>query len=256
MIRTAITLASRGMCVFPCMPREKTPATPHGCKDATTDLDIIREWCQHEPNYNIGIATGSISKAFVIDIDGIDAEGELRKLEAVHGELPASVEVITARGRHVYFQMPDQTVRNSASKVASGIDVRGDGGYVLAPPSLHPTGRAYCWSVDCADRIAAAPDWLLTKVAEPKPKGSRPAPAPPAEWRALLGNGVGEGQRDTTITRLCGYLLRHRLDPYVALALLRSWNACSCMPPLPDADIERIVNSVAGRELKRRHNGD
>ena len=85
-----------------------------------------------------------------MDVDGLDAEVELRRLEAKHGNLPATVEVITTRGRHLYFQTPETSVRNSAGKVAPGIDVRGDGGYVLAPPSIHPSGRRYEWSVDCA----------------------------------------------------------------------------------------------------------
>ena len=72
--------------------------------------------------------------------------------------------VITARGRHLFFKMPETPVRNSTSKIAPGIDVRGDGGYVLAPPSVHPSGRLYCWSVDSADTFAAAPEWLLDKL--------------------------------------------------------------------------------------------
>ena len=100
-------------------------------------------------------------------MDGLDAEVELRKLEHAHGALPATVEAITARGRHVYFKIPGERVPNSASKIAPGIDVRGDGGYVLAPPSIHPSGRAYAWSVDSSDTFAVAPDWLLAKIITP-----------------------------------------------------------------------------------------
>ena len=150
MIRTAMALAQKGMAVFPCRPQDKRPATANGLKDATTDLDIIRQWWRQEPQFNLAIATGAISGIFVVDVDGLDAEVELRRLEAEHGGLPSTVEAITARGRHVYFRSPEIPVRNSASKIAPGIDVRGDGGYVLAPPSIHPSGRRYEWSVDCA----------------------------------------------------------------------------------------------------------
>jgi hypothetical protein len=119
MIKTAIQLAQRGMAVFPCVPRSKSPATAHGVKDATRDLDIITGWWRAEPTYNIAIATGAVSGMFVVDIDGLDAEAELRKLEAEHGELPPSVEVITARGRHIYFKAPEVPVRNSAGTPAS-----------------------------------------------------------------------------------------------------------------------------------------
>jgi putative DNA primase/helicase len=136
-LATALTLAQKHMAVFPCRPRTKWPATANGLKDATVDLDVIRQWWHANPNYNVAIATGAASRIFVIDIDGLGAEIELRKLEAEYGTLPASVEVITARGRHVYFQQPAQEIRNSASKIAPGIDVRGDGGYVLVPPRRH-----------------------------------------------------------------------------------------------------------------------
>ena len=157
MIRTAMALAQKGMAVFPCRPQDKRPATANGLKDATTDLDIIRQWWRQEPQFNLAIATGAVSGIFVVDVDGLDAEVELRRLEAEYGGLPSTVEAITARGRHVYFRSPEIPVRNSASKIAPGIDVRGDGGYVLAPPSIHPSGRRYEWSVDCATALAEAP---------------------------------------------------------------------------------------------------
>src|SRR5262245_48659157 len=103
-IRTALTLAARGLHVFPCLPRAKEPATPHGCNDATTDPGLIREWWHLVPDCNIGIATGEVSGVFAVDIDSTDAESALRKLEKEHGELPSTVEAITARGRHLYFQ--------------------------------------------------------------------------------------------------------------------------------------------------------
>ena len=102
--------------------------------------------------------------------------------------MPATVEAITARGRHVYFKWPEEVVRNSASKIGTHIDIRGDGGYVLCPPSIHPSGRRYCWSVDSADRIADAPSWLLAKQ-----KGATVSVSTTLspEWRALI-EGVGE----------------------------------------------------------------
>jgi Bifunctional DNA primase/polymerase, N-terminal/Primase C terminal 1 (PriCT-1) len=249
MIKTALTIAARGLFVFPCSPRAKTPATAHGVKDATTDPDMIRQWWQRVPDYNVAVATGSTSSIFVVDLDGFDAEAELRRLELKYGNLPCSVEVITARGRHIYFKTPAVLVRNSAGRIAPGIDVRGEGGYVLVPPSVHPSGRQYCWSVDTANTFADAPKWLLTKIAA-APDST--AAAPPSEWRELVRNGVSEGQRDCTITRLAGHLLRRRIDPFVTLALLQTWNATRCTPPLPEIDIERIVESIAGKELRRR----
>jgi hypothetical protein len=200
----------------------------------------------------IGIATGAQSHCFVLDIDGLDAETELKKLEAGHGTLPSTVESITPRGRHLFFDWPRQGVRNSAGKIAPGIDTRGEGGYVLAPPSIHPSGRPYYWSVDSGNTFAQAPAWLLNKMtANGHPNGT-----PPSEWRALVHDGVAEGQRNDSIARLAGHLLRQRVDPYVVLELLLGWNARCCRPPLPETEVATAVDSVARLELRRRGNGD
>jgi Bifunctional DNA primase/polymerase, N-terminal/Primase C terminal 1 (PriCT-1) len=248
-IRTALALTQKGLAVFPCRQRSKLPATEHGFQDATTDPAAIEAWWRTDPNYNVAIATGKVSRVFVIDVDGPDAEAELRRLEDQHGALPSTVEVITARGRHVYFSMPDLDLRNSAGKIAPGVDVRATGGYVLTPPSIHPTGRRYCWSVDTATVFASAPAWLLARIVTLAARGN--GAMRPASWRELI-KGVSEGKRDTSATKLAGYLLRRHVDVLVTLELLHMWNETRCTPPLPAADIEKVVNSIAGKELKRR----
>jgi hypothetical protein len=246
----ALALARRGLWVFPCVPRDKVPATANGYKDATTDFDVIERWWRREPEFNIGVATGARSHIFVVDVDGIDAEAELEKLEAQHGALPPTVETITPRpGRHLFFEWSHKTpVRNTTSRVAPKIDTRGEGGYVVAPPSVHPSGRVYAWSVDSAKAFAAAPQWVLDRISG-NSDGS--TTARPEQWRELV-KGVVEGQRDCSATRLAGYLLRRRVDPFVVLELLQAWNATRCTPPLPASDIERVVDSIAAREMKRR----
>lgn len=253
MLRTALTLAKKGIHVFPCGVRSKAPATPHGFRDASIDPDIIRSWWRCDPSFNVGIATGTVSHLFAVDIDGLDAEASLRALEYERGELPPSVEAITARGRHIYFQMPAAPVPCSAGRVADHIDVKADGGYVLAPPSIHPTGRAYAWSVDSAREIASAPAWLLNLIVDPKANGHEPAPV--SQWRDIAANGVAEGARDDTAARLAGHLLRRYVDPIVTYELLICWNEQRCRPPLPARDIERVVDSVASKELRRRGGG-
>jgi hypothetical protein len=250
LLETALSLASRGLHVFPCKSREKKPALWNGLKGATTDPNIIAGWWRSS-DYNIGLATGERSGVFVVDIDGMDAEAELIKFVSKHGVLPRTVESITARGRHLFFTYPDRPIRNSASKIAPGIDVRGDGGYVLAPPSVHPSGKSYEWSVDSADTFATAPNWLVSAAVKPSATNGAAVAVPATQWHELI-KGAAEGTRDNTITRLAGYLLCRRVDPVMALAFLQSWNATSCTPPLPDEDIVRIVNSIAGKELRRR----
>jgi hypothetical protein len=249
---TALQLARRGFAVFPCRPGEKKPATEHGCKDATLDAASIKQWWTERPDYNLAVATGGVSGIFVVDIDGVDAEAELGKLEAKHRPLPATVEVITARGRHVWLRYPpDRSVPNSAGRLAAGCDVRGDAGYVLAPPSVHPSGRRYEWSVDCAP-LAAAPQWLLDLIAV----GDKPrAPLPPETWVEMITGGAQEGMRNDRIARLAGHLLsKGWLDPRVVLELMHCWNNTRCTPPLAAAEVRNIVNSIAGREIRKLEN--
>jgi hypothetical protein len=216
-----------------------------GCNHGSERHQRLVAW---QSDCNIGLATGASSGVFVIDIDGADAELQLRELEERHGVLPTTVEATTARGRHLYFRWLDGLeVRNSAGRIAAGIDVRGEGGYVLAPPSVHPSGRRYCWSPDCADSFAAAPDWLLeTLVTRP------PTTVPVVSWREIVRNEVTEGRRNDTLARLAGHLLRRWVDPLVTLEFLLTWNAVRCRPPLDESEVFMIVNSIAGCELKRR----
>jgi bifunctional DNA primase/polymerase-like protein/primase-like protein len=250
-LATALTLARRGLRVFPCLVRGKQPACERGCLAATVDESTIRQWWQSEPRYNIGVACGSLSGIFVVDVDSHEAEARLAKLEAEHGKLPPTVEVITIRGRHLYFRYPSKhAVRNTTSRIAPGIDSRGQGGYVLAPPSIHPSGRAYAWSVDSANAFAAAPQWLLARI-NGRANGKVEV-TPVSAWCELVSNGADEGTRNDAATRLTGYLLRRNVNSQVALGLLQLWNAQRLRPPLDEAELETIVNSVAGLELRRR----
>jgi hypothetical protein len=245
----ALAYAKRGLWVFPCKPRSKEPGTWHGLKDATTDENIIAGWWRGNPHFNIGIATGEKSGVFVVDIDGEDGIRSMADLEDRHGVLPPTVESTTGRGLHLFFAYPEgRVVRNSVEALAPGVDVRGQGGSVIAPPSIHPR-CAYAWAADSAKAFGAAPDWLLALIA--KPTNTRPRAAAPEQWRALV-QGVSEGARDSSITKLAGHLLRRRVDPIVVLALLQGFNATYCSPSLPEDDIVRIVDSISGRELKRR----
>ncbi|MBR0734869.1 MULTISPECIES: bifunctional DNA primase/polymerase [Bradyrhizobium] len=226
--------AAPGLYILPCRPRDKRPATANGLKEATTDPNIISEWWRQQPDNNIAIATGAASGIFVVDVDGLDAEALLRQLEVELGPC-RGVEVITARGRHIYFRWPHDPVRNSAGKIARHIDMRGEGGYVLSPPSIRPTGRPYCWSVNSATQIADAPGWLLSKQ-----KGATASATSSSEWRTLV-YGVSEGARDCGVAELAGHLLRHNINPFVVVGLLQSWNATHCTPPLPSGEVESIV---------------
>jgi hypothetical protein len=246
LLSSALKLAEKGLHVFACRPRGKEPATPNGVKDATVNREVISAWWRSMPEANIGIACGKASGIFVVDIDGIDAEAEIAKLEKMHGELPRTVEAITPRGRHLFYRWPPNgEIRNSASKIAPGVDTRGTNGYIISAPSIGPSGKAYSWSVDSAGSFASAPDWLLTLITMPAPI----APMMPIEGRGLA---IAEGARNDTLARIIGHLLARHVDPDLVHSIALALGEACCKPPLSGAEITRIVNSIAGRELRKR----
>lgn len=173
---TAIRLARRGLAVFPLKPGAKVPLPgSHGHKDASADPAVAAErWRQH-PDANIGIATGAVSGVWVLDIDyQHGGEGSLAELVERHGPLPRTVEASTpSGGRHLYSKWIEG-IRNSAGRIGAGLDVRGAGGYAVAPPSVLADGRRYRWR--CSGPLADAPAWLvyLAKPPPPPPRLSEP----------------------------------------------------------------------------------
>jgi hypothetical protein len=123
------------------------------------------------PDRNIGVPTGTVSGFWALDVDGADGEETLRDLEVRHGSLPRTREAITAResgGRHLWFGCTGP-IPSTAGNIGPGLDTKGDGGYVVVPPSVHPSGRRYAWS--SVDKLSAAPEWLV-KLARAKPQST------------------------------------------------------------------------------------
>jgi putative DNA primase/helicase len=121
----------------------KHPLTPNGCKDATTDRGRIEVWWANFPDANIGIATGPSSGIWVLDVDGPDGIAALQALEKQHGPLPVTVTARTGSGgQHLYFAYPPgREIKNRTKIGGLPLDVRGDGGYVIAPPSTRRVRR-------------------------------------------------------------------------------------------------------------------
>lgn len=250
MLMAALGFIEMQASVFPVWERDKKPKTNNGYKDASSNPEQVRQWWTQWPQANIGIPTGSLSGIWVLDIDGEEGEKSLSELERINGKLPQSVEVITGGGgRHIYFAMPaNSIIPCSASKIAKGVDIRGDGGYIVAPPSLHASGKRYAWSVDSAEDFILAPEWLLNLVKE---KASTQGNKSPVDWVPIL-KGVTEGSRNDCLARLAGKLLGHRLDPQISLYLLAAWNDARCNPPLPHDELYRTFVSIAEIEAKKR----
>ena len=240
MLQAALDHAERGLPVFPCASN-KHPLTERGFKDATVDAEQIKAWWGQWPKAMIGMPTGHKSGVWVLDVDqhGEDGEESLLRLRAGR-DMPDTMEAMTpSGGRHIYFQLPEGAdIRNSAGKLGPGLDVRGEGGYVIVPPSA-ANGHAYQWegSSDPGEGVRAtqAPAWLFALLSAP-PK----AESPPAGSEA-----IPEGRRNEVLFRLGRSLRAKGLTEAGVLAALRAENAARCNPPLPETEIQRVAKSAA-----------
>lgn len=231
-----------GLRIFPC--NGKVPATPHGCKDATTDPAQIAGWWGSGTPYNVAIATGN--GLVVLDVDTDHSAGKygdetLSDLERQYGPLPETWTCLTGGGGvHYYFQCDDPALTVAAG-FAPGLDYRGAGGYVVAPPSIHPTTRrGYEWEVSHTPTsvpLAPLPDWLRRLMLQGKKNKPRHTAAP---------GKVAEGRRNEEMFRLAASLRARGLTVAEITAALTEANKTRCDPPLSKREIETICQS-AGR---------
>jgi hypothetical protein len=233
--KVGLSYLARGWSVLPLHAHDKRPIIRwevlQNSRPAKSD---VMGWYRRWPSANIGIVTGEISNLLVLDVDPKHGgDNSLERLERRFGQLPTTVEATTGGGgRHLYFLHPGGFIRNRVG-LAQGIDLRGDGGYIVAPPSVHPNGQSYVW----ATPLAPPPRWLFAIPGGPRARRTI------ADWRRLIREGVPEGQRNSTIASLMGHLLWHGIDANVALELLLAWNRLRCRPPLEDAEVAQIVEN-------------
>ena len=233
----ATSYAARGWAVLPCRPRGKEPLTPHGFLDASSDPEIIAEWWRRWPEANIGVATGSASGVVVLDVDPRSGGDEaLRDLVACHGPLPETPTVLTGGGGcHFYFAIPEGVTIRSR-RLAPGLDLKGEAGYVVAPPSVHPSGQRYMWELGRSPDdlpLAPLPVWLL----EEGDGGRREY-----EWD---GEPIPEGRRHTHLVSLAGKLRASGLGVEAIEAALLLENLRRCQPPLPEREVRAIARSMS-----------
>ena len=223
--------------VFPCKPGDKVPLSPSGFKNATTNPHLIGIWWRNWPDANIGIPTGSISGFDVLDVDE-GGEETLAALESQYRKLPDTVEALTGGGgRHILFRHQDG-VRNS-TKNLPGLDVRGEGGYIIAAPSVHESGREYAWEFSSRPgevEIADWPKWLLERCRNGN--GAAGKPGAPVE------EDIAEGKRNETLTSLAGTMRRRGMSEEAIAAALLTENATRCKPPAGEDEIRKIAASV------------
>ena len=187
-LAAALHYAAQGWAVFPVRPDSKQSYKCAAHSDGrkwgmTRDADEIRQDFTRWPNARIGIPTGAANGIVVVETDtpeghGVDGAIALAGLEAEHGTLPETLQAISPSGSiHRYFRHPSAgiKIKNSASEIGPGIDVRGDGGMVVAPPSINPDGRRYRWLN--RSPIAPMPAWLVELTRKKPPTISQRAVA-------------------------------------------------------------------------------
>lgn len=219
-----------------CSNFAKHPITKRGHKDASNDLNQIQEWLYRWPNANISIATGKISNLVVLDIDPRHGgDKELAELEKAHQPLSRLGTVLTGgNGLHYYFKT-NLLIKNRTN-LRPGIDVRGEGGFIIAPPSIHKSDLRYNWEDQAQElSIPDLPDWLLSILVSKK----REAP------RESKRRSVPEGIRNDTLTSLAGLLRKHNLDRTLIEKCLLSLNHDICQPPLDSSEIRTIAKSIS-----------
>ena len=229
-LEAALKYAERGWAVFPC--DGKIPLTQHGFKNATIDQKQIKEWWSQWPKANIAIATGKKSELIVLDVDGEEGRESLKTLpKSETGPI-----VITGSGIHFYYKYPKKESIRTFIRKLPGLDLKADGGYVIAPPSRHSNGKTYQWHKDgpFIKPLPEAPKWLL-ELTEEKPQ--------------LLGTQIKsvfrEGERNTQLTSYAGLLRRKGCTPDEIFEQLKIMNHSRCIPPLPETEIQNITQSIS-----------
>lgn len=241
LLASALAYVSRGLPVFPLKPRGKLPLTVRGFKDATTDPATVRAWWTRWPEANIGIPTGEASGWAVVDVDprhGGDVSFER------FDPPPTLVSITGGGGRHLIFKHVGG-FRNSSGVIGAGIDTRGEGGYIVVPPSVHETGALYAWEGDGEETVLAdLPDYFRPDHASRLPQLAAGNLDLTTGTPRANGQPVLPGGRNSAATSLAGQFVAQGDSVSSVLSKLRDWNATN-PDPLPDPEVQKVAASVA-----------
>jgi len=213
------------------------------------DEQTIRGWYRDNPTAGVGVVTGRVSGLWVVDWDTPEGRQALASLN-----LPVVPTVTTKKGEHRYFALPKE-MRNTARHVP-GLDTRGEGGYVVAPPSLHPSGQRYAWAVSPLDAMVTEPPDSLVDLFDNEDAaiagGGAQVAGDSDGFLDVLQGGVGAGGRNDAASRLAGHYLARGLPEEEVAEILGMWNAVRCTPPLPQQELRATVKSIAQAEARKQ----
>jgi hypothetical protein len=230
---------ARGISVIPLEPRGKRPLTDWKVYQQrhATDEELIA-WFRNRDDRNIGIVTGHISGLSVIDCDSTDAMKLAKSLGVSNGPL-----VKTSRGCHLYCAYKDGSSNFQMRDDLPGIDLRSEGGYVVAPPSTHSSGVQYAWKYEDSP-LPELPEWVTRQTQQTFSYTGTKTPM------ADLARGVTTGGRNNALARLMGTWVKATTDVNDLIATAMLWNE-KCEPPLPQHELERTVRSIVNAELRK-----
>jgi hypothetical protein len=245
----ALDYAAAGYSVIP-VRSDKTPYTPHGLKDASQDPDTIRKWWETWSDANVAIACGRVSgNLVVLDVDmknGKNGKRSIEIWEAEHGDFPGTVMANTPSGGvHYFFRVEDPSQYKNTVEALVGVDIRGDGAYVLVYPSgVGGDGKMYTWrhGVSCrdVDEVADANESVL-ELLRKNSRDSKPQDA--AKRQRVDMHHVPEGQRNDTIFRFASKMVGSGISRDAALEGARA-EVATWDNPLPDFEIVKTVDSA------------
>jgi predicted P-loop ATPase len=250
----ALSYLGLGLAVIPIVARDKRPAVAHGVNAWTDNPDEVRGWWSAHPNDNIGIVCGTPSRGLlVIDLDVSDDKdgmATLREWETAHGELPETAEEITGGGgRHLLYRTGRTNIHPSTNRTL-GVDIRADGSYIVAAPSIHPSGEPYEWWAAPDDvGIADATDDVYDFIDYVQRNGGTDdALKDRQDGGFTLPDEIKEGERDDTLFRYGSRLRRFGRNDAEILNELTGVNFLRCNPPMPMEDVRRIAKSCCRYE--------
>lgn len=255
LLEAVLRYASQGLKVIPLRPRDKAPILSDWPAKATTDAATIAGWWHQHPDANVGLVCGDL---LVLDVDGAPGSDSLTGIGLDPQQLPATWVAETGRagGQHFYFKNSLDEFHRNRIGVLDGVDIKGVGGYVVAPPSVHPNGNPYKWQAGRAPwevELAEPPKDFL-QLLEGRDQRSEDGDGHQAHdhetrkrfdtARALAG--VPEGQRDETIFKLASRLRNADVPREMAEALVLK-AARNCQPPFPEnTALEKVARAYEG----------
>jgi putative DNA primase/helicase len=252
MLAEALRYYKAGFAIIPLKPRAKTPLIKWARfqKRKPTEKEVTQWWTRW-PQANIGLVAGTINRIIVFDQDGPDAEKMIKE----KGGFPPGPQSATAKGRHYIFRHPGYSIRNDVNKNLS-IDIRSDGGYVVAPPSVHPNGSIYEWvpSLSIFEvEIPVMREWQINYLKENCIIESAGEQKPP-RWEKEALQGVLEGERNDVATRLAGRYVGKGLADEEVSALLHAWNRKN-RPPLSKEELFAVIKSIRDKDSRKPKEG-